>query len=128
MKQVVARLVSMTLLGFCLITSQNSFALPQHSPVPGGVAVIKIDKGAKDVTYNKRQVMMIEANDQSYAIVGIALSASAGSHTLHVDGEQQSFDVEPKSYKEQRLTITNNRQVNPYDRGLSRKGLLGAYW
>ncbi|MGY8890820.1 MAG: peptidoglycan DD-metalloendopeptidase family protein [Pseudomonadales bacterium] len=110
----------MTLFGFCLITSQNSVALPQHSPVPGGVAVIKIDKGAKDVTYNKRQVMMIEANDQSYAIVGIALSASAGSHTLHVDGEQQSFDVEPKSYKEQRLTITNKRQVNPYEKDLDR--------
>ena len=100
MKHIIAGFVSMTLFCFCLGVSQSSFALPQHSPVPGGVAVIEIDNDAKEVKYNKRQVMIIDANDQSYAIVGIALSASAGSHTLNIDGEPQSFDVEAKSYKE----------------------------
>jgi murein DD-endopeptidase MepM/ murein hydrolase activator NlpD len=120
MKHIIAGFVSMTLFCFCLGVSQSSFALPQHSPIPGGVAVIEIDNNAKEVKYNKRQVMIIDANDQSYAIVGIALSASAGSHTLYIDGEPQSFDVEAKSYKEQRLTITNKRQVNPYEKDLDR--------
>lgn len=120
MKNLFVCLLLIAQFGFSLSFSQSSYALPQHSPVPGGVAVIKIASDVKDVRYNKRQVMVINSNNQSYAVVGIALSASAGAHTLQVDNEQQSFNVEPKTYKEQRLTITNKRKVNPYEKDLER--------
>ncbi|MFN0038657.1 MAG: peptidoglycan DD-metalloendopeptidase family protein, partial [Burkholderiales bacterium] len=60
-----------------------------------------------------------------HAIVGLPLSLSPGRHTLTVttmDGTESSptFEVDDKTYAEQRLTIANKRQVEPEPDDLKR--------
>ncbi|HIG41781.1 MAG: peptidoglycan DD-metalloendopeptidase family protein [bacterium] len=110
---------TMLLLAGCLTTS-SAFSLPQHSPVPGGIAVIEIPPKVTSATYRNRPVMIQKIADQQYAIVGIPLSAKTGSHILAMGDQQQHFNVESKAYAEQRLTIKNDRKVNPYAEDMER--------
>ncbi|MDX1492293.1 MAG: peptidoglycan DD-metalloendopeptidase family protein [Pseudohongiellaceae bacterium] len=93
-------------------------ALPQSSMVPGGVAVIPTGTDAQTAHYRGDRVMLANYQGEQYAIIGIPLSAQAGSETFQLsldDGTKitLSFTVKDKQYTEQRLTITNQRQVNP---------------
>lgn len=59
------------------------------------------------------------------AIVGVALTAKPGEHQISIRSGKNtqhpiSFTVEPKAYKEQRITLTNKRQVNPLTADLER--------
>ena len=97
-----------------------ALALPQHSPVPGGVAVIGIPADVAAVTYKNRPVMILEDNGQRYAIVGIALSAKPGSHSLSIGSQALRFTIQDRVYEEQHLTIADKRKVNPYKRDMDR--------
>ena len=108
------------LLLVCYVTASIAFALPQHSPVPGGVAVIEIPPSVTSATYKNRPVMIQKIAERQYAIVGIPLSAKTGSHSLAMGDTQQHFNVESKTYAEQRLTIKNDRKVNPYAEDMER--------
>ena len=93
-------------------------ALPESLMVPGGVAVIPTGVSADSARYQNQRVMLANYSGQQYAIVGIPLSVKPGSEALMLtmsDGSSQtlSFSVQDKKYTEQRLTITNDRQVNP---------------
>lgn len=113
------------LLSFSLSLSLASFAgavevdgLPVSSTVPGGVAVIPTGNTAVSAVYRDDRVMLAEHEGEQYAIIGIPLSVRPGSETLSLtmqDGSvsRLSFSVQDKQYTEQRLTITNDRQVNP---------------
>ena len=108
------------LLLVCTLTTSSAFCLPQHSPVPGGIAVIEIPPNVTSATYKNRPVMIQKIAEQQYAIVGIPLSAKTGSHLLAMGDRQQYFNVESKTYAEQRLTIKNDRKVNPYAEDMER--------
>lgn len=93
-------------------------SLPTSSMVPGGVAVVPTGTMAVAAEYDDDKVMLAEHDGEQYAIVGIPLSVTPGSHQLQLtlaDGitETLGFTVIDKQYVEQRLTITNERQVNP---------------
>ncbi|MDC0598379.1 peptidoglycan DD-metalloendopeptidase family protein [Gammaproteobacteria bacterium] len=114
---------------FCL--SQNNSTLlpplPAHSSVPGGIAVIEIpgDKPVNQAFYRDNRVFLLDHNNQQVALVGIPLSAKAGEHELSVQASNGefftlAFSVEDKTYREQYLTITNERQVNPNSQDLER--------
>jgi len=105
----------------------GAFALPQHSPVPGGVAVIQIPMETKKAFYLKRQAMILEESNRKFVVIGIPLSANSGSHTFTLlnNDKQKSdsnFEVFPKEYKEQHLTIKDKRKVNPEKRDMDRIG------
>ena len=92
--------------------------LPTESTVPGGIAVVPINGAASSAKYNNASVLLAEFEGQQYAIVGIPLSASIGQHTVTLQSSEggqftRHFQVTDKQYVEQRLTISNNRQVNP---------------
>ena len=94
-----------------------------NKPVPGGVAVIDLgnDASAPNVRYDSKPVLVVREDDQRWiAIVGIPLSVKAGSQSLNVDGQVHSFHVEPRTYREQRITLKNKRQVNPNPDDLKR--------
>ena len=109
-----------TLFFTLILLPQTGFPLPIHSPVPGGIAVIKIPNNTTEVTYQKRQVMILSDMGQNYAVVGIALSTPPGDHTLVIDDAPLAFVVEQKDYTEQHLTITDDRKVNPYAQDMDR--------
>lgn len=123
------------LLGFLAATglAQTPAPLPDHSPVPGGVAVLEIptrDPAAR-AFYGDGRVMLLQRDERQYAVVGIPLSAAAGAHELRVEdaaGERFGlpFEVQAKTYREQRLTIANERQVNPEPQDLERIGRESA--
>lgn len=114
---------SLTFLMICLLFANNALAvevtsLPTESTVPGGIAVVPTNTLASSARYNNTAVLLAEFEGQQYAVVGIPLSASLGEHTITLQSPQgeelrRHFNVTDKQYVEQRLTITNQRQVNP---------------
>jgi murein DD-endopeptidase MepM/ murein hydrolase activator NlpD len=108
--------VSLSLISF--VQAVEVDGLPAASIVPGGVAIIPTGAAAISATYRDDRVMLAEHEGQQYAIVGIPLSVKPGSETLSLtmqDGSLSTlyFSVQDKHYTEQRLTIKNQRQVNP---------------
>lgn len=97
--------------------SMDAVALPPHLPVPGGIAVIALeDADAAAPRYQGRQVMVVDG----HAVVGIPLSAEPGEHELVVGDGTLVFTVHDKEYAVQRLTIPNERMVNPLPEDLER--------
>jgi murein DD-endopeptidase MepM/ murein hydrolase activator NlpD len=92
-------------------------ALPQASPVPGGVAVLTLPApeatatAAPGVSYEGNPVMVLHSAGRWLAIVGIPLSATPGSAAIAIRHDAQSppqslsFEIGPKQYVEQRLTV-----------------------
>ncbi len=97
--------------------AQLAIPLPQASLVPGGVALLSIaddgaDSGAAPgVSFDGKRVMVLRARDHWLAVVGIPLSAQPGTTTIAVrqgrgdSARTISFEITPKQYEEQRLTV-----------------------
>ncbi|PCJ41140.1 MAG: peptidase M23 [SAR86 cluster bacterium] len=102
--------------------------LPEHSPVPGGVAIIDVTEYMPfyEASFNDNPVFIFESEGKTTAIVGLPLNTSPGSVGGTLRLKQTNGDVfvaipvEDKQYREQRLTITNDRQVNPNQEDLER--------
>lgn len=99
--------------------SAATLALPRHSPVPGGVAVIEVASDVTKAEYRGKPVLLTSHEGKRYAVVGISLGAKPGEHVLWAGGKQ-TFEVVDKAYKEQWLTIENKRKVNPYANDMPR--------
>lgn len=140
MARYIARWLLITLL---LPVSLFAGELPRAEPVPGGIVVIpltlhpvpdndwwaKIAQGEQPAPpiahYNGQRVLVIPNLQGWLAIVGIPLETAPGEQTLHVQpasGTQQtvSFTVKGKEYATQRLTIKDQRKVEPSPEDLKR--------
>ena len=100
-------------------------SIPQSSMVPGGIAVIPTPMRAVSGSYRKERIMLADFEGKQFAIIGIPLSVGSGTQNFTLtttDGSEQmlAFQVQDKSYTEQHLTITNNRQVNPNTEDMQR--------
>ncbi|MGE6791481.1 peptidoglycan DD-metalloendopeptidase family protein [Pseudomonas guineae] len=109
-------------------------ALPAHAegfisrllnkPVPGGVAVVDLGTGetAPNVRYQNKPVLVIKEDQQRWiAIVGVPLSVKPGNQQISVNGSQMlNFQIASKHYREQRITLKNQQQVNPNPANLKR--------
>ncbi len=109
-------------------------ALPQHWPIPGGIAVVPLETESRPerVRYQGRDVLVVNGGDGWQAVVGIALGAEPGEHTLEVDGRPRPFRVLAYQYEAQRLTIPEERLVSPGPDDLKRirgetRRIRGAY-
>jgi len=112
----------------------DTTALPQHQPVPGGISRVPVPDHlvsadtAPRAYYQDRRVMVIPATtgkNHWQAVVGIPLAATPGNHQLTIDNggskaTQLPFSVTAKTYREQRITLKNKRQVNPLAQDLKR--------
>lgn len=130
MIQQTGKLILTLLFGLILKTG-SAYAnpvverLPQSALVPGGIAVIATGTQAESAEYNGHKVLLATHDEEQYAVIGIPLSAALGRHHFLLqlaDGTQQqiAFEVQAKQYLEQRLTITNERQVNPNAEDMAR--------
>lgn len=102
-------------------------AKPVADPVPGGIALIKLETEQLNshASFNNKTLAKITDHGSTYLLVGIPLSTPPGNHTVSIknaSGEIQSvvFTVQPKTYKAQYLTIKNKRKVNPYKNDMPR--------
>jgi murein DD-endopeptidase MepM/ murein hydrolase activator NlpD len=109
-----------------LVTAAQASDLPRESRVPGGIALVEVPGSdlAPTALIDTRRAAVIRSGNRWLAIVGIALSTKPGPHKLKVTTGAKTlevpFDVTDKHYREQRLTIKNERQVNPNPEDLKR--------
>lgn len=94
--------------------------LPQSSNVPGGVAVIPLGSVSTSADMPQtwlgdQPVLVTSDRDQWYAVVGLSLDITPGSHDLRVQiggvTQTQAFVVNTKDYPEQRITIKDKSKV-----------------
>ncbi len=101
--------------------------LPQTNPVPGGIAIIAVapeNLPAPLVHFQKQRVLVVRANGQWQAVVGLPLSLDAGEQQLEISDRSTTstlaFQVLPKEYEAQYLTLANKRQVDPTPEDMQR--------
>lgn len=109
-------------------------ALPAHAdsyisrllnkPVPGGVAVVDLGPAAQPpkASWQGKPVLVVKDQDARWlAIVGIPLTVKPGTaQQVSSGGRNLPFVVGDKKYPEQRITLKNQRQVNPNPDDLKR--------
>jgi len=107
----------------------SSPSLPRESRVPGGVALIglgKLESVPGVVTYGKHRSPVVATPEGWVAIVGIPLDTPPGVQAAMLDpgGDEPprplKFSVAAKEYAEQRLTVKNQRHVEPSKADLER--------
>lgn len=114
------------LLVLCLAfasSAQASYITRQlNKPVPGGVAVVDLGPAAQapEARFDGKPVLVVREQDTWLAIVGLPLTQKPGTASLIQGGRTLSFTVGSKKYPEQRITLKNQRQVNPNPADLKR--------
>jgi murein DD-endopeptidase MepM/ murein hydrolase activator NlpD len=115
------RISAVILLPLALgVPAAHAQGLPQASAVPGGVVLMPLstESGPKPhAQFEDRRVMIVPADNQWCAVVGLPLGLKPGTHLLRatIGGSPASFPfvVATKSYPAQHLTVQNKRMVNP---------------
>lgn len=122
-----AQLLGALLLLAIAFTTARATDLPRESRVPGGIAFIEVPGGeqAPRVMFDDYRTAVVRLDERWVAVIGIPLATKVGRHTLQVyagNGGKTDipFDVTDKSYRTQKLTIKNQRQVNPAPEDLQR--------
>ena len=96
-------------------------ALPKASPVPGGIALVRLGAVATHPStphawLGEQPVLVSADNGQWIAVVGLALDLPLGPQELRVsNGSEQKtlrFEVRDKRYPEQRITLKDSSKVN----------------
>lgn len=108
------------LLLLLLALALPAAALPRAEAVPGGVVLIDVGPTGgprPEVLYKSRRTAVVAVDGRWVAMVGIALGTPAGAQQVEWEdcsGPRISrFEVLDKARGEQRLTIANDRMVNP---------------
>lgn len=107
----------LALVGIAPIAA-NCMELPQESPVPGGIEIIRLDVGGTEPPYveaDGRRALVVQDGATWIAVVGIPLAAPLGSRRVTVQtpaGRQEiDFTVGYKHYASQALKVAPG-QVN----------------
>jgi murein DD-endopeptidase MepM/ murein hydrolase activator NlpD len=113
---------------FCLFVLAFAFAfsglahasLPLSSNVPGGIAIIplgSVSTGADtpQTWFGDQPVLVTSDHNQWYAVVGLSLDVTPGSHELRVEiggvTKTQDFVVNTKNYPEQHITLEDTSKI-----------------
>ncbi len=115
---------------FTLMTLKFATAevFPTASPVPGGIAIIKLDpdfNNQSKVYFWKKRILTRKVNNTWQALVGLPLKIKAGVHKIKVINAQgkkkfQEFSVYNKDYETRHITIKNKRMVSPTKKDIER--------
>ena len=111
------------LLGTCFFST--TWAMPEHSPRPGGVAIVDVGTAKiamPKVKFDDKSVLVMQDADRWKAVVGIPLDTEPGSATISVNGIEVTVAVIEHGYAEQRLTVKNQSYVTPDQAQLDRIG------
>ncbi len=100
------------------------FALPSIAAiptgVPGGVVELRLPQSTTNVFFNEIQQLRLD----NRAIVAIPLITTIGDHVVIAQSAKSTtelpFEVIEKTYREQHLTVENQRLVNPLAEDMKR--------
>ncbi len=100
---------------------------PVQSVVPGGIALMPLGESRTPppkTYFNKQRVLVLEHENQWFALVGIPLDTKPGAYHISIKPRnkniQTRFTVTNKEYPAQYITIKNKRMVNPNPDDLKR--------
>ena len=119
-------IAALSLLAMAISSASLAGTLPHESRVPGGIALVSVPGGqeAPTVMYDGRRAAVLRQEGKWMAVVGIPLAAKVGAQKLQVIAPtgklEVDFDLTDKRYRTQRLTIKNQRQVEPSKSDLER--------
>ncbi|MBT8106713.1 MAG: peptidoglycan DD-metalloendopeptidase family protein [Gammaproteobacteria bacterium] len=108
-----------------LLGTAVALAAPQHSPRPGGVAIVDVgpaSDAAPAISYAGKPVLLLQNGERWQAVVGVPLDAQPGQLSIDVDGFPLAFAINEHGYAEQRLTVKNQSHVTPDQAQLDRIG------
>lgn len=106
-----------------LLAAASALALPRNAPVPGGVAVVPLEERGDTpprALLGETPLAVVREDGRWYALVGIPLDTTPGGLQISVGNRNLSIEVRPKDYPTQRLSIRNQRQVEPNEEDLAR--------
>ena len=112
----------LSLLALALLISHTTtaIALPKHSPVPGGVAVIDLGPSSQTTPtarWGEQPIAVVRDNGRWFALLGIPLDTLPGDLEIRISSgattTTRQVAVQIKNYPEQRLTIKDKRKVEP---------------
>ncbi len=113
-------ILSFTHVGQAQDVASADSSAESHGTIPGGVYVWKLPHGTDNVTFNDQPTMIVNG----YALAGIHINTAPGSGELHYDlngaRHTHTFDIRPKQYTEQHITIENQNMVDPPAETLAR--------
>jgi len=126
LQALLAAVAAAAMAGGPVMGARADIALPQQSRVPGGIALLPLagdprSQPAPRVEYEGRRVLVAPEGDHWVAIVGIPLSAQPGHASITVGPSDSappsvSFEIAPKQYEEQRLTVPPSKvDLTPQD-------------
>ena len=108
-----------------LLLAGAAMATPQHTPRPGGIAIIDIGPATGEtptVRLEGRPVLVLQQDGRWRAVAGIPLDTDPGTLTLQVGDTPTPVAVRDHAYAEQRLTVKNKSYVSPDPAQLERIG------
>ncbi len=108
-----------------LVIAAGVHAQPRESSVPGGIKIIELDgERAPEVRFQGQRVLVARSAQGWRAIVGLPLALAPGRYSVEIDRARvvhsESFEVTDKRYPVQRLTIPDQRKVDPAPSDLER--------
>ena len=106
-----------------VMLAEIAYAVPEHSPWPGGIAIV--DVGSADLppplaSFQDKPLLMMTRGNRWHAVVGIPLDTHSGGLSIRVGDNDISIDIVPHAYREQRLTVKNKSYVTPDQEQLDR--------
>ena len=110
-----------------LALAAPAFAVPENTPVPGGVAVIDlgpVSQPTPTARWGEQALAVVKDSGRWFALFGIPLDTVPGETEISVfSGSTVTIKrvaVRGKAYPEQRLTIKDKRKVEPNANDLAR--------
>ena len=104
----------------------QAHALPEHSPWPGGIAVLRIPGNAQpQVTVNEQPALLLRGENEWIALFGIPLDQDVEGQLVAMvslpghDAEEIIVAVQSNNYREQRLNV-DRKYVEPDPEQLER--------
>ncbi|MCC5792542.1 MAG: peptidoglycan DD-metalloendopeptidase family protein [Legionellaceae bacterium] len=113
-------LLSFVLLLFTNLALAQELKLPENHAVNGGLTIIPVNMKQKpEVSFNDKDIIVLPSfkANQWLLLVGIPLSTQSPIQELKVKKPVKGtipFHISEKHYPTQRLTISNQRKVDPY--------------
>jgi len=114
-----------TLFLLCLMVAATASAAAEHSPRPGGIAIVDVGTSKlpkPDVSYGSKPALVVQTLDRWNAVIGIPLDTQSGEISVRVNGIEMGVTVADHAYAEQRLTVKNQSYVTPDQAQLDRIG------
>jgi len=106
-----------------LLLPALALAAPEHSPWPGGIAIVDLGPAAESrpsAYFDDRPVLVMQRDDRWHAVVGIPLDLTGEQLVLRKNDRPLTVDVVDHAYREQRLTVKNQSYVTPGEKQLER--------